>query len=215
MSPSASVLAAIALALIGEVFVGALAVQDWRVLRLRGGRRLAYGLAAASVVLAAIGIVAYRFVWVFQPWLDAGLVAPLILVTIFPGRLISLTAGPKGMWHLAVELEKINVRWGEIQLGDQVTQADSLWLVERSRSLDKWRSAESNDLVDLWQAKISDLLSIDDREGYKGRCIVRNARMKDLHQMLFRKFCVGSSGSKARKPDTKPRPPYGRRNTQT
>jgi hypothetical protein len=188
MNGQASAVLQIAIGLIGEVCLAVLARDSWRVLRRAGARPIGFTLEAATYVLAAAAPFVYRLVLIWQPWLDGALLVPFLLVYLFPGRLISLTGGPTRLRRLWVALIAINNRWEILFHDDDTAASDADWLVAQSAELDAFRTTDSSELVDLWQAKIADRLADGDPEGYAARCLMRNARIDELQSKVFSRF---------------------------
>ncbi len=188
MSQQASIALQLAIGLIGEVCLAVAARDSWRVLRRRGARRIAFALLAATYLLAIGAPFAYWFVWLWQPWLDVSLLAPFALLYLFPGRLVSWTGGPTRLRRLWVALIAINNRWEHLFEDEDAVASDAEWLAARSAELDDLRSPESDELVDLWQAKISDRLNDDDPEGYEARSLERNDRIEGLQFKILADF---------------------------
>jgi hypothetical protein len=176
--------------LVTEATLLLVAVWDWRELRRRGARRPAYALTCGAILLTALAPVAYFSISAFPRWLVAILVIPQILVSLLPGQLVRLTGGPHPLWQLAAISEEISARWDRIVSANEVTAADRVWFVNRSTSLERWRSAETSELVDLYQAKIADLLKPEEPDGFAALVSTRNSRIDELHEQIYRRLGV-------------------------
>jgi hypothetical protein len=185
VSPQSSLALQIAVGLISEICIAALARDSWRVLRRRGARRVAFALQAVAYALAVAAPFFYWFVWLWQPWLDAALLVPFTLLYLFPGRLVAWTGGPTRLRRLWVALADIHNRWDLLFQDEDASLSAAQWLTARSGELDGYRSPESDELVDLWQARIHDRLTADDQEAYLARCVPRNTRINELHSRIF------------------------------
>jgi hypothetical protein len=153
------------------------AVRTRRDLRSHGARPAAYVLLA---IAAALSILAPPvFLW-RRDWVAVTMFTPAVLIYFVPSLAVRLTGGPSARWGLALAAKQIRKRWEEIAESGGGTQADADWLMSQSRLLDRWRSPDTAELIDLYQEKISDLLFHDDREEFKRRVAAREARIDKL-----------------------------------
>jgi hypothetical protein len=159
-----------------EVSLAAMAVVSARNLRHRGGRNLAYVVLGIVALLGALAPPCAAWV---SPWASIALLIPIAMAYIRPAGVVSITGGPLPRWGLAQDAREISARWDAIGNG-QDQERDAIWLLEHSRRLDRWRSPQTAELIDLYQEKVQDLLYHQDREGFKKRAAARNARIEEL-----------------------------------
>jgi hypothetical protein len=191
----------VALLLILMAEIGVILLGGWnrRDLQSCGARPVAYWIMGLSSFLAGSALLAW---WVFgslSGWLVALFVAPEVAVSLLPSRLVALTGGKLPAWHLAEISAAISARWDRVVSANELTEADGAWFQERSRDLNRWRSGATAELVDLYQAKIADLLKPEVPDDFAQQAATRNAKIDRLQESVFREYClhargVGSSG---------------------
>ena len=171
--------------LIAELGVAVLANWGWRDLRRNGARRAAYLFATAAFLLAALVPFLYWVDGGWQPWLGFAMFVPAEFELVFPKMFIRLTGGPTSFWQLAMISQRISLRWEQMVKAAEVTDGDRAWLVEQAGSLNRLRTSLTTELIDLYQAKIADLLgTLGDPEGFGERADARNHRIMELHEGL-------------------------------
>jgi hypothetical protein len=172
---------ALAIVLVEGLGFLALAVMDWRDLHKKGARRAAIAALAGATVLAELGPLSY-FLDGWPLWLRLLSPIPLMVLSFMTRRLIEVTGGPLPLWQIAAVVTRIEERWKEFSSRDRATEADELWMTQESLELDRWRSAETDELVDLCQAMVEDIMGagLEPVDVVAARFAARNARIAEL-----------------------------------
>ena len=143
-------------------------------------------MTVAAVALAATVPFVYCDLARFAPWVAWVLFFPGVAACLFTGPVVFLTGGPLPIWGLARTSREIQARWHQMAAVNHVTSEDPVWLVKRSKELDRWRLPETSELIDLYQLKIADLLASGaESEGFAERAALRNARIEELLERLY------------------------------
>jgi hypothetical protein len=169
-----------------EGVLAAIAISGWRELRRRGARGWAHiALVATWLVASLEGPVVWAERVELPVWLAISALLPLVAASFLPGLLVRLTGGQRTAFALASASHRIARRWEAIAQADEPKDADAVWLMARSDELNKWRAPETNELIDLYQAKIADALAqAGDSEGFTARAAARNQRIHELTEEL-------------------------------
>ena len=174
------------LSLVYEGSLVLMAMRLRRELHRSGARRQAYALTSGAVILAAPGPLS---VWLVNGpvWLPLALSLPVFLAYPFPGLLVRATGGPLPQWGLAKASIEISARWNRMVAALEMTDEDRAWLRARSSGLERWRTPETSELIDLYQAKIADVLQPieGNPEEFDKRVAARNARIDELTERYW------------------------------
>jgi hypothetical protein len=164
---------------IGEMLIARDLVRE---LHRRGARRPGYYVGAVGFV-AAVPLPGVIWVVGYQPWALALLVMaiPSVIFFLSPDLLIAITGGPLPKHGLARIARAVSARWARWAEAGGLNEADAAWLVRQSRELSRWRTPDTAELVDLYQAKIAAILAQPaDREAFAAEAEARNARIDEL-----------------------------------
>lgn len=161
-----------------------------RDLRSLGARDGAFVLATSALGVAAVGVLlgwAWGLAQVGIFWLPALLVVPWVIALWQPRLLVFATGGPLPSWRLANDCRRITRYWNTRARKGAITDPDRAWLRQASSALEKWRTAETSELIDLWQAQVEDMLIADkaNRGSVSDRLEARAARISKLTQQLL------------------------------
>lgn len=159
----------------------------WRELRRYGAHRRAYTVASVAVILAVPVPLAIWLVTDGPAWFPLALFLPVALVYPFPGLLVRATGGPLPRWGLAKASTELSVRWSRMVAALEMTDEDRAWLRSSSSGLERWRTPETSELIDLYQAKIADVLQPieGNPEEFDKRVAARNARIDELTERYW------------------------------
>lgn len=176
--------------LLSLAFEGSLVLMArWlrRDLHRSGARRLAYAMASGAVILAVPVPLAVWLVIGAPAWFPLALFLPVALAYPFPGLLVRATGGPLPLWGLAKASTELSVRWSRMAAALEMTDEDRAWLRSRSTGLERWRTPETSELIDLYQAKIADVLQPIEGspEEFDKRVAARNARIDELTERYW------------------------------
>jgi hypothetical protein len=166
-----------ALVAASEAGLAVVAVSARRSLKRRGARPAAFVLLGVGVLLSLLSPL---YAALIGGWVSVVLLVPVGVVYFAPGAAVLISGGPLPRWGLARDAKRIRQRWEALVESGGVTEADEVWLTEQSGRLDRWRSRDTAELIDLYQEKIGDLLNHEDREQFRRRVTARNARIDEL-----------------------------------
>jgi hypothetical protein len=159
----------------------------WRDLRRAGARRPTYIVAVGAVILAVPSALNLWLILGVPVWWSLPLWLPVTVIYVFPSILVWATGGPLPRWGLVGAAREISARWSQIAASLTITDGDRAWLQARSSTLERWRTPETSELIDLYQAKIADVVqpiegSVED---FDKRVAARNARIDELTERYW------------------------------
>jgi hypothetical protein len=168
-----------------EITLAFVARLAWQDLRRHGARRAGYVFAAVAIAIVALTPLTWLPLSRWQPWPTLLLWAPAFVAIFLPGLVVKFTGGPFDHWQLARAIQEIYVRSIDIARVGEFSSDDKVWLKDRSRKLEHFRSLETNEFVNLYQSSISDRIAPSDQRAFRERAQKRDTRIRELADELW------------------------------
>jgi hypothetical protein len=164
-----------------EVGLGIVAVRTQGDLRSHGARPAAYVLLA---IVTALSVLAPPvFLW-RRDWTSVAMFVPAVAIYFVPSLAVKLTGGPSPLRGLTADAREMASRCARVERTNTATVEEEAWLRKRAEGLERWRTPETAELIEIHREKVMDLLYVQDRERFAERTAARDARIEELFAAL-------------------------------